>query len=139
MIRNRISFYLFFSILCFAGYVWLFYNLTSNWLTGNEPIGVCLFRHITTIPCPSCGITSSVLLLLHGDIHEAVYSNPIGILLAAAMIIAPFWILFDLVFNRNTMFVFFRKSENLIKRKWVASFGVVLIVSIWMWKIVMIF
>jgi hypothetical protein len=139
MIRDRKSFYLFFGLLCFAGYVWLFYNLASNWLTGSEPIGVCLFKHITTIPCPSCGSTSSVLLLLGGEIKEAIYSNPIGILLAAAMIITPFWILCDLILNRNTMLLFFRKSENLIKRKWVASFGVVLIVSIWIWKIMMIF
>lgn len=139
MIRDRKSFYLFFGLLCFAGYVWLFYNLASNWLIGNEPMGVCLFRHITTIPCPSCGSTSSVLLLLDGDIQQAIHFNPIGILLAAAMIITPFWILFDLVLKRNTMLLFFRKSENFVKRKWVASFSIILILSIWIWKILEIF
>ena len=135
MIRDRKTFYLFFGVLCFAGYVWLFYNLASNWLTGNEPIGVCLFKHITTLPCPSCGSTNSVLLLLRGEIQKALYSNPIGILLATAMIITPFWILYDLLSKKNTMLLFFRKTENYIERKWVASFGIVLIVSIWIWKI----
>jgi hypothetical protein len=139
MISDRKSFYLFFGILCLAGYFWLFYNLVSNWLTGYPPIGVCLFRHITTIPCPSCGSTNAALLFFRGEILKALYSNPIGILLAAGMIIIPFWIIFDLLSKKNTLLLFFRKSENIIKRRCVASLGVVLIISIWIWKILMTF
>ncbi|WP_237579104.1 DUF2752 domain-containing protein [Candidatus Enterococcus willemsii] len=38
---------------------------------------MCLFRWITGIPCPGCGMTRSFLHLLSGQIDEAFYYHPL--------------------------------------------------------------
>lgn len=49
----------------------------------------CLFRLITGLKCPGCGITHMALCLLHGDLSGAFHANamvlallPIGIIMA---------------------------------------------------------
>jgi len=36
---------------------------------------LCLFRRITTLPCPSCGMTRAFVALGHGDLHAALGFN----------------------------------------------------------------
>lgn len=37
---------------------------------------LCLFRNITGLPCPGCGMTRAFLFLGHGDFYEAIRLNP---------------------------------------------------------------
>lgn len=57
-----------------------------SWLGFGIP---CLFRTITGLKCPGCGITHMALCLMRGDLSGAFHANamvllllPIGILLA---------------------------------------------------------
>jgi hypothetical protein len=52
--------------------------------------GACTFRQSTGLPCPTCGMTRSVALSLHGHIRTAASLNPAGPLwvLAVAVIAA---------------------------------------------------
>lgn len=45
--------------------------------------GACLFRQRTGLPCPTCGMTRSVVLTLHGRLPAAFRLNPAG----------PLWVL----------------------------------------------
>ncbi len=45
--------------------------------------GVCLFRQITGLPCPACGMTRSIVLTLHGHAATALRLNLAG----------PLWVL----------------------------------------------
>jgi hypothetical protein len=45
--------------------------------------GACLFRQHTGLPCPTCGMTRSVVLTLHGQLPIAFRLNPAG----------PLWVL----------------------------------------------
>ena len=36
---------------------------------------LCLFRRITGLPCPSCGMTRAFVALGHRDFHTAIYFN----------------------------------------------------------------
>jgi len=50
----------------------------------------CSFQRLTGWPCPSCGLTTSFSLLMHGDWRAALVVNPVGpvmVLLAVAMAI----------------------------------------------------
>jgi hypothetical protein len=46
----------------------------------------CPFKVLTGLPCPGCGMTRSVVTLLHGDLGMSVYYHPLGIALVAVMV-----------------------------------------------------
>jgi Protein of unknown function (DUF2752) len=58
------------------GHVWL--QETHKQL-GLPP---CTFKSLTGVPCPSCGMTSSFSLLMHGDLWNSLRANFVGTLLA---------------------------------------------------------
>jgi hypothetical protein len=39
--------------------------------------GICVFRRVTGLPCPSCGMTRSYLALFRGDIKTALFMHPL--------------------------------------------------------------
>lgn len=40
--------------------------------------GICLFEKLLGIPCPGCGIYSSIVSMLHGNWQRAIVHNPMG-------------------------------------------------------------
>ncbi len=133
--RNRL--YSILTACCAAGYVWLFYNIWKPPLNGQEPaVGVCLIRQVTSVPCPSCGSTQSVIHLLHGEYVDALYWNPLGMVILSGLVILPLWILFDLVSGKQTLVKFYRDAEKLLRKPWVAIPLVVFVLANWVWNIV---
>jgi len=119
---------------CAIGYAWivmLHYIKLSNAL---EP-DVCLFKYLTNIPCPSCGSSRSVMAILNGDIHEAVWLNPLGFLILAIMIISPFWITGDVLLNRSSFLHFYQYIEILFKQKRIAIPAIMIVLINWIWNI----
>jgi len=54
----------------------------------------CVFHKLTGLPCPFCGGTRATRSLLHGDWHQAIYLNPLSILvLAAGAAFALLWMI----------------------------------------------
>ena len=58
------------------GRVWL---QESHRQLGLEP---CNFKRWVGLPCPSCGMTSSFTLLMHGDLWNSLQANFVGTLMA---------------------------------------------------------
>jgi len=131
MTRNRL--YLLLGFGLFAGYVWL----TWSWLQteNHQTFTPCLFKNTTSIACPSCGSTRSVLLLSHGNFRDALLLNPLGIIMGLIMLIAPFWLLYDIAFKKDTIYTSYHKAENFIKIKWVAITLIILVLINWAWNI----
>ena len=132
MSSNRIKLYVFFLISCIGGYIWIFFNFTV--FSDNE-VGVCIFKHITTIPCPSCGSTRSVMSLFKGNITEALYWNPIGLILTVILIVSPFWVIYDLIARKDSLFRFYKKMELLLKKKKIAIPILLFVLINWIWNI----
>ncbi|GAC1598619.1 MAG: hypothetical protein NVS3B21_24290 [Acidimicrobiales bacterium] len=52
----------------------------------------CPLRTVTSIPCPFCGMTTSVETSLRGDLYGAVVANPFGlvaVLCAVILVVIP--------------------------------------------------
>ena len=39
---------------------------------------LCVFRRLTGLPCPTCGVTRSALHFLKGDLHAACAEHPLA-------------------------------------------------------------
>lgn len=114
--------------------MWLFWVLfhVNN---AAEGFSVCLFKRITHIPCPSCGSSRSVIALVKGDFALALYSNPFGYIIAAIMVVLPFWLTYDFVFRKQTLFVNYGRMEYYLKKPLFYVPLVLLVVLNWIWNI----
>ena len=48
---------------------------------------LCPVRHALGIPCPTCGMTRSVVATVHGDLAGAIEAHPFGPLLVLAVLL----------------------------------------------------
>jgi len=134
MTLNRNKLYSILFISCITGYIWLYFSL-SNIENNREAFDVCLIKHITNIPCPSCGSTRSIVSLTNGNFNEALLINPVGLIVAAIMSLAPLWIFIDIVTRRKTLFDFFQKIETYLKRPQYSIPLILLVIINWIWNI----
>ena len=60
----------------------------------------CQFYFLTKIPCPSCGMTTSFALLMHGDVANSLRANAVGTLLAGFCLLLIPWSLASAYWRR---------------------------------------
>lgn len=132
---NSNKLYLLLGTACFAGYVWLYVNLSENFLK-YDTLQICLVKNITTIPCPSCGTTRSMISMFQGDFIQAMLINPFGLLVAITMILTPIWIAFDVIAKKTTLFSLYGKLETRLKKPMVAIPLIILVIFNWIWNII---
>ncbi len=118
-------------VLTVVGYAWLLINFRAG-LSGlfNLP-GVCIFYHTTGIPCPSCGVTRSLLLLFQAECRAAWDLNPLGIPMALGLLVIPCWIVVDMIRNRESLRCFWLWSERMLQLRWVSIVLVALLLLHW--------
>jgi hypothetical protein len=51
----------------------------------------CPLRSTTGVPCPFCGLTTSVKAVLRGNVRSAAVANPFGILAVLAAVVLLLW------------------------------------------------
>lgn len=132
MTKQRNKLYFFLSIACIFGYIWIL----SNKQNLNTPINLpsCLFKKITTIPCPSCGSTRAVIELTNGNFLNSILLNPLGIVISFLMITIPIWILKDLITQSNSFFKAYHKIEFHFKKPVNYISFIILILMNWFWN-----
>lgn len=121
-------------IACIVGYIWLYFSL-SNENAEDKHIEVCLIKHLTNIPCPSCGSTRSIISFTKGDFLRSIHLNPIGVIVAIIMLLSPIWIIADITTGRKTLLDFYRKIEIFVKKPQYAIPLVLLVIVNWIWNI----
>jgi hypothetical protein len=83
-------------ILVFAAAAWInpyAADGTPRAMGTHRQLGLpeCNFLRLTGVPCPSCGMTTSFALLMHGDPVASLRANPVGTLLAVCLLAAIPW------------------------------------------------
>ncbi|MDA3945028.1 MAG: DUF2752 domain-containing protein [Bacteroidetes bacterium] len=134
MTQSRRKLYTLLFLSCLAGYIWLYVGSTKN-PAENHSVGVCLIKHTTNMPCPSCGSTRSVLSITRGEFSDALQTNPLGYVIALIMLLLPLWIVTDLVFNKRTLFDGYQKMEIVLKKPQIAIPLIALVLINWIWNI----
>jgi len=131
---NKNQLYALLSVACITGYAWLGFSYFTD---GPSHVGaeMCLFKQLTNIPCPSCGSTRAVLSLLQGNFLNAFLFNPFGYIIFLILLIVPFWIIFDVITTKATLYRFYRNSESLIKQKLIAIPLIFIVILNWIWNI----
>lgn len=135
MSLSRNTLYTFLILASLAGYIWLFINQSAIVNNSSDEIGVCLIKHTTNIPCPSCGSTRSIVSLLNGEIQESLYWNPMGIIILLIMIVAPIWIVIDYYFKKDSLLKFYIKMEVILRQRRFAVPAILLVFLNWVWNI----
>lgn len=131
---NRNKLYSILLIACLAGYTWLYYSIITQ-KSEVKSAEVCLIKHFTGVPCPSCGSTRSVISLIHLNFFDAFLFNPLGYLVAMIMLLSPLWIIIDVIMKKNSLFIFYQKVENTLRKPNNAILFIVLILINWIWNI----
>ena len=130
MTRNKL--YSLLLIACLAGFIHLFYNIHT---LQSQTFRVCIIKNVTSYPCPSCGTTRAVTLLLQGRIIESLLLNPFGIVVAIIMTIFPIWILTDIFLKKETFYFWYKKTEATIRKPAIALILILLVLFNWIWNI----
>ncbi len=113
-------------LIIFSGYFFL-YNFSDS-VEGHT---VCLFKNVTRIPCPACGSTRATIQLLHGEFLNSILINPFGILTNILIVISVFWLIIDIVTNKDSFFQFSRKDWN----NRIKFFALLIVLVNWIWNI----
>ncbi len=130
MSRNKL-----YSILILACSFGLIYLLINTVTKQNETIRVCFIKSVTGIPCPSCGSTRAIQLIFQNKWIDSLAMNPFGIVVAVLMIVIPTWIFFDVVFKKETFFKWYKKMEVIIRKPWLATILILVVLLNWIWNI----
>lgn len=71
------------------------------YLFGRELHWDCWFKEQFGFACPTCGMTRSVLLSLHGQFTEAARLNPAGLLLVPGLVLFSLSLIFLMFYRRR--------------------------------------
>jgi len=130
--------YILLAILSMAGYAWLGWNLVedSSAPTACPVNGACLFKAVTHLPCPSCGTTRALVLLMEGEVRGSLLVNPFGAVLGLMLIIVPIWILLDTIRKSNGFFRCYSLAERVLAtNKWISASAIAVVLLNWFWNI----
>jgi hypothetical protein len=132
---SRKTLYPLLGLLLLAGYAWLAWNAAGGAAYGAVPAG-CMFKAVMHVPCPACGTTRAILLLLHGDLSGSLLLNPFGAILFLALGVTPVWLLVDMLRNRESLYRFYMAAERvLIRKAWISVPLISLVIANWLWNI----
>src|SRR5262249_18891563 len=109
---------------------------TARTMETHRQLGLppCTFKAVTGLPCPSCGMTTSFALLMHGDVLHSLWANPVGTLLAVVCLALIPWSLVSAYLGRP---LFILSVEVALMRFLIVLISLMVvrwvIVLVWIW------
>jgi hypothetical protein len=92
-------------------------------------LGPCGLKQKYGLPCPTCGMTTSVLAFSQGKILESFYIQPAAALLCCVLVVIAFLALFTAVFG--LYFGFIKRFFTEVKIKHIILALIVIIAAGW--------
>jgi hypothetical protein len=105
------------------------------WLVAHDKIAKgwwfepCGFKQRYGLPCPTCGMTTSVLAFMQGKIFEAFYVQPAAALLCSALVATAFLAFLVAVFG--LYFGFLKRFLSELKVKYVIVSLIIIFAAGW--------
>ncbi len=123
------------ALLSVGGYAWIAFQVFATH-AHVEGLTLCLFKNVTGFPCPSCGVTRSLLMFISADFQKGFLLNPLGLIVGVAMLIVPLWMIMDGLMHKKTFAEFFFSTEQKFKTKKIFYIpALTLILLNWCWNI----
>ena len=91
----------------------------------------CAFKTITGLPCPTCGLTRTIIALSRGDVGRAVFMNPLAAIVCAAGLLYLLYAAAVLALRLPR----FRPTVSAVGARRLRIGAVVLIATNWVWLI----
>lgn len=85
------------------------------------------------LPCPGCGVTTSVALAAHGRPVAAFVNQPFGLVVAVLLALYPLWALAQLARGRDL----YASLARLSARNWMIFLGAS-ILGAWLYKLAVV-
>jgi succinate dehydrogenase hydrophobic anchor subunit len=92
-------------------------------------VAPCGFKQRFGLPCPTCGITTSMLTFAQGKIFQSFYIQPAGALLCCVLVVTAFFALLMAVFG--VYFNFLRRFINEVKITYIILAMIIVVVGGW--------
>ncbi|MFM1794903.1 MAG: hypothetical protein RL642_1288 [Bacteroidota bacterium] len=134
MMSELRKFYLFLSAFLAIGIVWVSWNYFC-FHQAKPGLQICVLKNTVGLACPSCGTTRSVLHLMQGDVSNAMLMNPLGILVFLGLIVCPFWIVFDWLSSKRTLWSYYLELIRYLQNKKFSIVVILLVLINWFWNI----
>ena len=132
MTINRNKLYTITVTACVVGYIWIYYGLNP---INNTSFRGCLIKQLTNIPCPSCGSSRSINLIMKGAFFESLKTNPLGYIIVLILIVSPIWIIIDVITKNENFYLFYKKIEAILKKRNYALPLILIVIINWIWNI----
>ncbi|MBE2281612.1 MAG: DUF2752 domain-containing protein [Ignavibacteriaceae bacterium] len=84
---------------------------------------VCIFKNITTIDCPGCGMSRASKLVFEGKIVESFYRHPLALPFLLICAVSFVWIIYDLITKSGSFL-------KVVSSKWNNTVRIILILII---------
>ena len=98
---------------------------------------LCIFRNITGLPCPGCGVGRGIQSLLNFDIVGAILMNPFSIVVFISSVILFLWALTDIFSGQESLYLAWNKANTgVLKNKLFLVLLFSAILANWAWNII---
>ncbi|MBK7642437.1 MAG: DUF2752 domain-containing protein [Planctomycetes bacterium] len=82
------------------------------------------------VPCPGCGVTTSVCLAAHGQLLASLHNQPLGLACALLLAVAPLWAVRQHFAGRDL----YAEVGRIVFKPWLVV-GALFVLGAWAWKI----
>lgn len=110
------GFYKLCTLLCLCAYSGLYYHF---YFEGQGSFTPCLSKFFFHLPCPACGTTRGIFMLLHGQPQEAFRMNPNSFLVLLALLVMTVLLLADAFSKGNRLYRLYKYVDKLLHNKYL--------------------